>query len=197
MIKTNKLKYMRSLVSFMHVSLDGFVCGPNGEMDWIKVDDEIFDYAGNRTSVSDTALYGRVTWEMMEGYWPTAADKPNASKHDIEHSTWYNKVDKVVLSKSMKGKQLPNTVIISDDIEHRVKAIKQQAGKEIIIFGSPGATHSLMQLGLIDELWIFVNPILIGKGTPLFKDVQGVTKLELVESKQFGCGVVCLHYKKA
>jgi dihydrofolate reductase len=110
MIKTNKLKYMRSLVSFMHVSLDGFVCGPNGEMDWIKVDDEIFDYAGNRTSVSDTALYGRVTWEMMEGYWPTAADKPNASKHDIEHSTWYNKVDKVVLSKSMKGKQLPNTV---------------------------------------------------------------------------------------
>ena len=110
---------MRSLVSFMHVSLDGFVAGPNGEMDWIKVDDEIFDYAGNRTNESDTALYGRVTWEMMEAYWPTAADKPNASKHDIQHSTWYNKVDKIVLSKSMKGKQLPNTIIISDDIEHR------------------------------------------------------------------------------
>ncbi len=188
---------MRSLVSFMHVSLDGFVCGPKGEMDWIKVDDEIFDYAGNRTSQSDTALYGRVTWEIMEAYWPTAADKPNASKHDIEHSRWYMKVDKVILSKSMKGKQLPNTVIISDDIEHRIKALKQQAGKEIIIFGSPGATHSLTQLGLIDEFWIFVNPILVGKGTPLFKDVPGVTKLELVESKQFACGVVCLHYRKA
>lgn len=197
MIKTYKLKYMRSLVSFMHVSLDGFVCGPKGEMDWIKVDDEIFDYAGNRTSESDTALYGRVTWEMMDAYWPTAADKPNASKHDIEHSRWYMQVDKVILSKSMKGKQLPNTVIISDDIEHRVKALKQQAGKEVIIFGSPGATHSLTQLGLIDEFWIFVNPILIGKGTPLFKNVPEVTKLELVESKKFACGVVCLHYKKA
>src|ERR1044072_7028704 len=109
--KTNQLKYMRPLVSFMHVSLDGFVTGPNGEMNWIKVDDEIFDYAGERTSKSDTALYGRVTWELMEGYWPTAADKPNASKHDIEHSTWYNKVDKVVLSKTMEGQQLPNTVI--------------------------------------------------------------------------------------
>lgn len=188
---------MRSLVSFMHVSLDGFVCGPNGEMDWIKVDDEIFDYAGNRTSESDTALYGRVTWQMMEAYWPTAADKPNPSKHDIEHSTWYNKVDKVVLSKSMKGQQLPNTIIISDDIEHRVKALKQQAGKEIIMFGSPGATHTLTQLGLIDEFWVFVNPILIGKGTPLFKDVPQVTKLELLKSKAFGCGVVCLHYKKS
>jgi dihydrofolate reductase len=101
------------------------------------------------------------------------------------------------LSKSMKGQQLPNTIIISDDIEHRIKALKQQAGKEIIMFGSPGATHTLTQLGLIDEFWVFVNPILIGKGTPLFKDVPQVTKLELLKSKAFECGVVCLHYKKA
>jgi dihydrofolate reductase len=188
---------MRHLVSFMHVSLDGFVAGLNGEMDWIKVDDEIFDYVGHRTSQSDTALYGRVTWQMMEGYWPTAADKPNASKHDLEHSAWYNKVDKIVLSKSMKGQQLPNTIIISDDIEHRVKAVKQQGGKEILIFGSPGATHTLMQYRLIDEFWLFVNPILLGQGIPLFKNVQEVTKLKLVESKAFGCGVVCLHYGKA
>lgn len=187
---------MRPLVSFMHVSLDGFVTGPNGEMNWIKVDDEIFDYAGDRTSKADTALYGRVTWEMMEGYWPTAADKPNASKHDIEHSTWYNKVDKVVLSKTMGGQQLANTIIISDSIEHRVKALKQQAGGEIIMFGSPGAVHSLLQYDLIDEFWVFVNPILVGKGTPLFKNVQQITKLQLVASKAFGCGVVCLHYKK-
>ena len=187
---------MRSLVSFMHVSLDGFVAGSNGEMDWIKVDEEIFDFVGTRTNNSDTALYGRVTWEMMEGYWPTAADKPNASKHDIEHAAWYNKVDKIVLSKSMKGKQLPNTIIISDDIEHRIKALKQQAGKEIIIFGSPRATHTLTQYGLIDEFWLFINPILVGKGMPMFKDVPEVTKLKLVQSKQFGCGVVCLQYKK-
>lgn len=188
---------MRPIVSFMHVSLDGFTAGPNGEMNWIKVDDEIFDYAGDRTSKADTALYGRVTWQMMEAYWPTAADKPNASKHDIEHSTWYNKVDKVVLSKSMEGQQLANTVVVSDDVEHRIKALKQQAGGEIIMFGSPGAVHSLLQHNLIDEFWVFVNPILLGKGIPLFKNVQEVTKLQLVTSKAFSCGVVCLHYKKA
>jgi dihydrofolate reductase len=188
---------MRPLVSFMHVSLDGFVAGPNGEMDWIKVDDEIFDYVGDRIREVDTALYGRVTWQMMEAYWPTAADKPNASKHDIEHSAWYKKVDKVVLSKSMKGQQLANTIIISDDIEHRIKAVKQQAGKEIVLFGSPRATHLLLEYGLVDEFWVFVNPILVGRGIPLFKNVNEVTKLQLVASKVFSCGVVCLHYKKA
>src|SRR5690242_8430146 len=104
---------MRKLVLFMHVSLDGFVTGPNGEMDWIKVDDEIFDFAGQRTNESDLALYGRVTWQMMDAYWPTAADQPNASKHDIEHSAWYNQVEKIVVSRTMKGKQLPKTKIIS------------------------------------------------------------------------------------
>jgi dihydrofolate reductase len=187
---------MRSLVSFMHVSLDGFVAGPNGEMDWIKVDDEMFDYAALRTNESDTALYGRVTYQMMEAYWPTAADQPNATKHDKEHSAWYKKVDKVVLSKTMEGQQLPNTIIISNDVEHRVQALKQQAGKEIIIFGSPGASHTLMQYGLIDEFWLFVNPVLLGKGIPLFKDIQQITQLKLVTTATFASGVVCLHYKK-
>lgn len=187
---------MRPLVSFMHVSLDGFAAGPNGEMDWIKVDDEIFDHVGETIKGTTTALYGRTTWQMMEGYWPTAADKPDASKHDIEHSAWYKQVDKVVLSKSMEGKQLANTVVIGNDVEHRVKAVKQQAGSEIIMFGSPGAVHSLLEYDLIDEFWLFVNPVLIGKGIPFFKNVQALTKLELLSSKTFGCGVVCLHYKK-
>lgn len=188
---------MRRLVLFMHVSLDGFVAGPNGEMDWIKVDDQMFEYAGQRTNESDTALYGRVTYQMMEGYWPTAADKPNATKHDIDHSTWYKKVDKVVLSKTMEGQQLPNTIIISNDIEYRVKALKQQAGKEIIIFGSPSASHTLMQYGLIDEFWLFVNPILLGQGIPLFKNIQQITELKLVTTATFDSGVVCLQYQKA
>lgn len=187
---------MRRLVLFMHVSLDGFVAGPNGEMDWIKVDDQMFEYAGRRTNESDTALYGRVTYQMMEAYWPTAANQPNATKHDIEHSTWYNKVDKVVLSKTMEGQQLPNTIIIGDDIEFRVKSLKQQAGKEIIIFGSPSASHTLMQHGLIDEFWLFVNPILLGKGIPLFKNIQQATELKLVTTAVFDSGVVCLHYQK-
>src|SRR5690349_7313943 len=93
---------MRSLIFFMHTSLDGFVAGANGEMNWIKVDEEIFDFVGTMTEQSDTALYGRVTYEMMEGYWPKAGEQPGASKHDKEHSAWYNSVSKVVLSRTMK-----------------------------------------------------------------------------------------------
>jgi dihydrofolate reductase len=187
---------MRKLVSFMHVSLDGFVAGPNGEMDWIKVDEEIFDYAGQRTNSADTALYGRVTYDMMEAYWPTAADGPNASKHDIEHSAWYKKVEKIVLSRSMKDKKLPGTKIVSENISKEINQLKQASGAEIIMFGSPSATHSLMQENLIDEFWIFVNPVLIGQGIPLFKSIKERIKLTLVKSHPFSSGVVCLHYKK-
>ncbi|TWF42798.1 dihydrofolate reductase [Chitinophaga polysaccharea] len=186
---------MRKIVSFMHISLDGLIAGPNGEMDWIRVNDEIFDYAGDRTNNSDTVLYGRVTYDMMEGYWPTAADKPNPSKHDIEHSTWYKQVDKVVLSRTMNGQQRDKTTIIHDDVEKQILAIKEKPGKEIIIFGSPRATQTLMQYGLVDEFWLFVNPVLLGKGIALFKDVPGKVSLKLLKSHAFSSGVVCLHYE--
>src|SRR6185503_19364021 len=121
---------MRKIISFMYLSLDGFAAGPNGEMNWIKVDEEIFDHVGKRISESDTALYGRVTYEMMETYWPTAGDKPNASKHDIEHSKWYSKVHKVVLSKTMKDSALGYTTIISDNLTDRINEIKQKGDKD-------------------------------------------------------------------
>src|SRR6476646_10483232 len=159
---------MRKIVSFMHTSVDGFVAGPAGEMDWIHVDDDLFEYAGKQTDRSDTALYGRVTWEMMDSYWPTAADKPNASKHDIEHSHWYNKVDKLVLTKTMRGKKADKVKFISDNIFSEINSFKQAPGKNVMIFGSPTAAHSLMEYNLIDEYWLFVNPILLGQGIRLF-----------------------------
>src|SRR6476620_9274082 len=115
---------MRKIISFLHISLDGFVEGPNGEMNWIKVDQEIFDFVGKRIGEGDTALYGRVTYQIMENYWPEAGNKPNADKHDIEHSRWYNKVHKVVLSKTMKEADLNNTTIVSDNLSDRINAIK-------------------------------------------------------------------------
>jgi len=187
---------MRKLVLFMHVALDGFVAGPGGEMDWINVDDEIFDYAGERTNEADTALYGRVTYQMMESYWPTAAEQPNATRHDIEHSNWYNKVTKVVLSRTMKGQHVKNTNIISENIAANINALKQQPGKDILMFGSPSAAHLLMQENLIDDLWLFVNPVVLGQGIPLFKDVKGPLKLKLLKNVAFSSGVVCLHYER-
>ncbi len=185
---------MRKLVLFMHTSLDGFVAGPNGEMDWINVDEEMFDYAGQRTNEADTALYGRVTYQMMESYWPTAAQLPTATKHDVEHSRWYNKVAKVVLSRTLKGANLTNTKIIDGNMAAEIVKLKQEAGKDILMFGSPTAAHSLMAEKLIDDYWLFVNPVLLGRGIPLFNEVKEKIALKLVESNIFSSGVVCLHY---
>ena len=193
---------MRKIISFMHISLDGFVAGPKGEMDWIKVDEEMFDYVGKRISQGDTALYGRVTYQMMENYWPSAGDKPTATKHDIEHSKWYSKVHKIVLSKTMKETGLNNTTIISDNLSDRINEIKQSrptsggsGSKDILLFGSPTATHSLIQLNLIDGYWLFVNPIILGQGIPLFVDIKNKIKLKLLPTtRQFTCGVTELNY---
>ena len=186
---------MRNLIFFMHTSLDGFVAGLNGEMDWINIDDEMFDFVATMTDKADTALYGRVTYEMMQSYWPTAGEQPNASKHDKEHSAWYNKVSKIVLSKTISEKGLKNTTVISYQLTDNINKIKKQDGKNILIFGSPTASHSLLSHGLIDEFWIFVNPILLGHGIPLFKGVTETTKLKLIETKTFSCGVIALHYE--
>jgi dihydrofolate reductase len=193
---------MRRIISFMHISLDGFVTGLNGELNWVKIDEEIFDHVGKRISEGDTALYGRVTYHMMENYWPTAADKPNATKHDIEHSKWYKKVHKVVLSKTMKGADpiaigLTNTEIISDNLSDRINEIKQSrngGGTDILLFGSPTATHSLSQLNLIDGYWLFVNPIILGRGIPLFVDIKDKIKLNLLITRRFTSGVTELNY---
>jgi dihydrofolate reductase len=185
---------MRKIISFMHISLDGFAAGPNGEMDWIKINDEIFEHVGRRINKGDTALYGRLTYQLMESYWPTAADKPNASRHDKEHSKWYAKVHKLVLSNTMKGAGLPNTTIISDNISDNINKMRQGTGEDILLFGSPTATHSLMELNLIDGYWLFVNPIILGQGIPLFTGIKDKTKLKLLSTHQFTCGVTELNY---
>lgn len=178
----------------MHISLDGFVAGINGEMNWIKINEEIFDHVEKRINKTDAALYGRVTFEMMENYWPTAADKPTATKHDIEHSKWYSKSQKLVISNTLKEENFENTKILSKNFEEEINEIRQQQGTEILLFGSPTATHSLINLNLIDGYWLFVNPIILGQGISLFKDVKQTTKLNLVNTRQFNCGVTELNY---
>jgi dihydrofolate reductase len=188
---------MRKIISFMHVSLDGFVAGPNGEMDWIKINEEIFNHLGKRISKGDMALYGRVTYEMMEGYWPTAGDSPTATKFEQEHSKWYGGIQKVVLSKTMEGAELSNTTIISGNLADQINELKQSGNEgsdEVLPFGSPTATHSLMKLNLIDGYWLLINPIVLGQGIPLFADIKDKIKLQLVSTQPFECGVTELSY---
>lgn len=178
----------------MNTSLDGFVAGPKGEIDWIKVDEELFEYSGKLTDQADTALYGRITYQMMESYWPTAADQPTATKHDIEHSRWYNKVAKIVLSRTMQQTNLSNTKIIGDNIPKEINKVKQETGKNILIFGSPTVAHTFMAHNLLDDYWLFVNPIVLGNGIPLFKSIKDSIQLKLVTTKVFSSGVIGLHY---
>ncbi|HRI26398.1 MAG TPA: dihydrofolate reductase family protein [Ferruginibacter sp.] len=185
---------MGKLVLFMHTSLDMYAAGPNGEMHWIYADEEIFNYVGSRVDETDTALYGRVTFEMMESYWPTAAEKPGASSHDIHHANWYKNAKKVVLSKSWEGKEIPGVQVISRDLKEQVSKLKTATEKDILIFGSPTATHSLLAEELVDAVWVFINPVILGKGIPVFRNVRELRKLELVSSRVFGSGVVCLGY---
>lgn len=185
---------MGKIISFMHVSLDGFVAGPNGEMNWIKVNQEIFDYVGNRITKTNTALYGRKTFEMMESYWPTAAEKADASKHDIEHAHWYKNVNKIVLSTTLEQENFGLTTIIGNDIERGINKIKQLSNEEILLFGSPKTTHSLFEFGLIDGFWMFVNPIVLGNGIPLFNKIKDKMLLNLISTKLFDNGVVELNY---
>lgn len=186
---------MGRLVLFMHVSLDGFVAGAGGEMDWIHVDEEIFDFGAERITKTNTALYGRVTFQMMESYWPTAAEQPGASKHDREHAAWYNSAHKVVLSNTLKQETLTNTTVIGHNYADAIRRLKEETATEILLFGSPAAAHSLLAENLIDECWLFVNPVLIGEGIPLFKNIKGKQPLKLLQTHVFSSGVICLHHE--
>lgn len=187
---------MKKLIVSLHTSLDGFVGGPNGEMNWINLPDGLFDFVGTFTDAADTALYGKNTYAMMDAYWPKAGDAPDASKHDKEHSAWYNKVTKVVLSTTLPQPDKHDVKVIGKDVAAEVEKLKQQPGdKNILIFGSPTAVHYLIQHNLIDEYWLFVNPVILGGGIPMFPELKEKLKLEYIGSQNFG-PVVAMHYKK-
>ena len=183
---------MRNVILLMHVSLDGFVGGPNGEMDWIKLDAEMFDDVGKLTDEADTAIYGRNTFAMMEAYWPTAGDQPGATKHDIEHSDWTNKSLKLVFSTTRNRSDWARTKFISNNIPEEIKKIKQQPGKNLLMIGSPGLVKTFIGYNLIDEYRIGIAPVILGNGRPLFRQGISYSKLSLVSAQQFSdkCAVL-------
>ena len=180
----------------MHVSLDGFVAGPNGDINWIYLNEKIFEDGHTVIKTADTALYGRKTFEIMKSYWPTAAKNPNATKHEIDHANWVNPALKLVVSKSLKEPGWQNTRIIRENVAEEIAGLRKQPGKNIMLFASPTLGSTLMNHDLIDEYWFNVSPIVLGRGKPLFQDVSSVRKLRLIGSKAYENGVVNLHYSK-
>ena len=186
---------MRKVISFMHVSLDGFTTGPNGELEWAIVDEELNPYVDALFRNVDTALYGRVTYLGMQSYWPTVLTDPEASPRDLKHANWVENVSKIVFSTTLSRAEWNNSRLVKDHIVEEIESLKHQPGLDLMIFGSPRLTHTFIHLGLIDEYRLFLNPIVLGGGIPLFQDIKDQTKLKLLEAKTFQSGVVGLHYQ--
>lgn len=183
----------RNLVSFVHLSLDGYVNGPNGELAWANVVPEIAADVDERLKAVGTVVYGREVYGMMAGYWPTVNGDPDSTGHERTHAAWVEAIPKVVISRSLERAEWNNTTVIREDVVGAVNALKAQPGGPLMVFGSPRLVHVLAGLGLIDEYLIYLNPVTLGGGTPLFGPGHAAT-LTLLESKTFAAGVVMLRY---
>ena len=181
---------MRKLVLFMHVSLDGFAADVNRGLGWISYDSELQQYADGIVATVGSPVYGRVTYELMESYWPKVLDNPDASENSKAHAKWVDKVTKIVFSKTMKKADWNNTIVINENIAEEINKLKQQPGKDLVIFGSPGLSHSFMELDLIDEYQLTLNPVLLGSGLPVYENIKNKTNLKLVKATPLKSGVV-------
>ena len=188
---------MRKLVVLMHVSLDGFAASADGELDWTfqGVNEEVSRAANALLSDVDTAVYGRRTYQGMQGYWTTVPANPESTPDEIKHAHWVDQISKVVFSTTLSNAEWTNSKLIKDNITEEVNSLKQQPGQNMMVFGSPRLVHSLMNLSLIDEYRLFVHPVVLGGGEPLFKNIKGRMSLKLIDSKTFGNGVVHLRYE--
>lgn len=186
---------MRKIIFLIHVTLDGFTAGPNDEMDWIRYDGEIEKYSHDLHDSTDTAIYGRRTWEGMQSYWPTVLDNPaSSSEPEKNHARWYRDATKLVITRTLSSDPANNMIALGDNLAEQINAYKQKPGKNIWLLGSPNAAQEFMRLNLIDEYRLNVNPVVLGKGKRLFEGVSGLN-ITLVESRLFKCGVAGLRYE--
>jgi dihydrofolate reductase len=184
---------MRKLISLMHISLDGFCAGPKGEMNWIGLNDTIFADVETLVERSGAAVYGRTTYGMMRGYWPTVPTRPDSSARELRHAQWVEAAPKHTFSRTLESSDWNNVHLHKD--AKSVLDLKQQPGGDLLIFGSPGLTQAFLALDAIDEFWINLNPVLLGQGIR-YLDAAVQTKLKLVDSRTFDNGVIRLNYVK-
>ena len=190
---------MRKLKLQVQMSVDGFIGGPNGEMDWMTWtwDDKIKEYVNELTDSVDTILLGRKMTPGFIGHW--SAVQPSDPSYPFARKMMDK--PKVVFSKTL-DKSDPiaigweNTTIAKGDISDEVNKLKNQAGKDIVVYGGAGFDSSLIKAGLIDEFHLFINPAAIGNGLPIFKEISDKQQLKLVKAIPFDCGIVVLNYTR-
>lgn len=188
---------MRKVIAMLHLSLDGFTAGPNDELDWIAYDSELEQYAHSLHAITDAVIWGRRTYQGMAGYWLTVPGNPESTPAELEHARWLEGATKIVVSRTLDRidwGDAQNTVLIKENITEEINALKQQSGKDIWFLGSPMLARTFMQLDLIDEYRININPTVLGEGKLLFAGVTRKIPLKLLESRPFESGVVALRY---
>ena len=171
------------------MTLDGFCDHTAG-----NPDDEILQHYNELLSNADTLIYGRITYQLMESYWPTVVKDPTGNQPTDEFAVLIDNISKIVFSRTLKNVGWKNVKLAKRGIKGEVLELKQQAGKNILA-GSPGLIVALMQLDLIDEYQLCVLPIILGNGLRLFKNINDRIDLKLIRTKIFGSGAMTLYYE--
>jgi dihydrofolate reductase len=182
---------MRKLIAAMNMTLDGF-CNHTAMI----ADDEIHQHYNELLRSADTLIYGRITYQLMESYWPSVVKNPTGNKPTDEFAVLIDNISKIVFSRTLKNVDWKNTKLKKELIKEEILELKQQAGKNIFV-GSPSLIVASMQLDLIDEYQLSVQPTVLGSGLPLFKNVKDRIDLKLLKTKTFGCGAVTFYYEPA
>ena len=182
---------VRKLILNLAVSLDGFIEGPNGEVDWMTFSEETGIELNNFLNEIDTILYGRVSYETWGNYTPPE-DRLESEKN------FYNRVNEMTkyVFSSSKNKFEGNAILVQSNIEQTIKDLKRQPGKNIWLYGGAGLITTFMNLNLIDEIRMAIMPIVLGAGKPMFNDVKDRVKLNLIDVKKSSAGIVALYYDR-
>jgi dihydrofolate reductase len=181
----------------MNMTLDGFMSGPHCELDWHFQcwNEEMAMAAGEQLGMADTILLGRVTYQAMAGYWGTRTSGLSTPREDADFADMMNRYTKIVFSKTLERGRWNNSRVVSGSIAGEIERLKREPGKDMIIYGSGRLVSLLIRQGLVDEYRIWVHPVVLGSGRPLFGNQPDKINLELLRQQVFSSGVVLLYYK--
>jgi dihydrofolate reductase len=180
---------MRKIIAGINMTLDGFCDHTAG-----IADGELHQHYSELLSSAGTILYGRITYQLMESYWPTIVKNPTGNKPTDEFAVAIDKIPKIVFSHTLKNVEWETAKLAQRDLKEEVLGLKHQTGKSILV-GSPSLIVTLMKLDLIDEYQFCVHPIVLGKGLPLFKNINDRINLKLIKTKTFGSGAIVLYFE--
>ena len=181
---------MRKLIAGMNMTLDGF-CDHTA----MFADEEIHQHYSDLLRNADILIYGRITYQLMESYWPSVVESPTGNKPFDDFAVSIDNISKIVYSRTLKSVDWKNTTLKHEVIKEEILELKDQAGRDIVV-GSPSLIVALANLDLIDEYQIGVQPIILGGGMPLFKNISERIDLKFLKTKTFGCGAIILHYER-